>query len=145
MTTPIFAYKGTGKTFYASKYPDTARDMAQGESQAFSEFVAEVIAEIGSGAHKYAFLPCDLALKRELLQKNIAFVVVMPGGKLSDWVRRWLEAGDSARAISERVTFYKQTVQDFRDDPVIYLDGASEEWLGNVLQKYSGTAVTKDE
>lgn len=144
MTTPILAYKGTGKTFYAERYPDIARDMKQGENQSFADFVEEVLAEIGSGTHKYVFLPCDLALKRELLLKKIAFVVVLPGGRLSDWVRRWLEAGDSAAAISERVTSYNQTLLDFIDDPVIFLDGASEEWVGNVLQKYSGTAATKD-
>lgn len=147
MTTIILAFSGTGKSYYANKYPETAIEMKPREKQPIGAFIAEVMVEIDSKAPKYLFLPCDLAIKRELQDRGVAYLVVLPDayGSASVWVRRWLEAGDSAEDITRRVNDFKPTDEAFDGDPVIYLKGAAGEWIGNVLQKYNGAAVSKEE
>jgi len=145
MTMPIFGYSGVGKSTYANEFPAVAKDMQQQPGQTLEQFMLEVGVQIQSKGYRYLFLPCDLPIKQEFLKRRIAYVVVLPGGKLSDWVRRWVKASDSADIIKWRVDRYKQSLLDFAADPIIYIDGATNEWIGNVLSQYGNADAKKEE
>lgn len=145
ITTLIFGYSGVGKSTYASKYPSIAKDMQLQVGQTLDQFMLEVESEIQSKEQRYIFLPCDFSIKQEFAKRRIAYVVVLPGGSLSDWVRRWVKAGDSADIIRWRVDQCGPVLRDFANDPIIYIDGATNEWIGNVLSQYGNGTKTQEE
>lgn len=101
MTTPIFGYSGVGKSTYANEFPAVAKDMQQQHRQIFDQFMLEVGKAIQPGEYKYVFLPCDLSIKQEFLRRRIAYIVVLPCGKLSDWVRRCRRPQHDSHAHSD--------------------------------------------
>lgn len=138
MATPIFGFSGVGKSTYAKEFPRIAIDMNQGDEPTPS-FITKVLCAIFSDDHKYVFMPCDQELREALVRQGIAYVVILPM-HINQWVKRWLKAGDSADSIKRRVDTIAEAERAFLGDPVIYLYAHENEWIGNALSQYGGSA-----